>query len=115
MNNNLISFHSGECPPPQHNSLPYWLNANNVLEKQDPIFFQHHSAVDQWWNAWQRLNSSNLFAVGGFTTPGCTQPGGTCNPMTYDSVLNSLGLKRNYTVLDMLDTTKSPLCYVYDA
>lgn len=35
--------------------------------------------------------------------------------MTYDSVLTSLGLKKNYTVLDMLDTTKSPLCYVYDA
>lgn len=75
----------------------------------DPIFFMHHGFVDRMWRKYQIKDDSRLRNI-----DGCATPGDNCTPLTLDTKLNSMGLREEVTVGDVLDIYNDKMCYLYD-
>ncbi|RYP75065.1 hypothetical protein DL769_003894 [Monosporascus sp. CRB-8-3] len=75
----------------------------------DPVFFLHHGFVDRMWRKWQIMDDSRLRDISG-----CATPGDNCEPLTRNTVLSSMGLRREVTVGQILDIYEPFLCYLYD-
>ena len=74
----------------------------------DPIFFMHHSFIDQSWRIWQNDDANRLADI---ASPTNQDGSGT---LTLDYVLTSRGLRPDVRVRDVMDTTGTYLCYKYN-
>lgn len=75
----------------------------------DPVFFLHHSYVDFAWKKWQNQQSWRWSSISG-----CADKRSPCTPLTVNTRLTSMGLFREMTVGELLDTEGDVGCYTYD-
>ncbi|KAH7024584.1 uncharacterized protein B0I36DRAFT_249907 [Microdochium trichocladiopsis] len=83
--------------------------ANAATSPADPVFFLHHQYVDWQWKRWQNAQPSRWQTISG-----CANKANPCAPLTRDTRLSSLGLYRDMTVGEILDTEGDVTCYTYD-
>ncbi|EJT69611.1 hypothetical protein GGTG_13227 [Gaeumannomyces tritici R3-111a-1] len=81
----------------------------------DPAFFVHHAMVDRMWALWQELDESTRRTdlgkdVYAHLTWQNNPPSGLA---TLDDVLNVTYVGPQTTIREVMDTTSSPFCYVY--
>src|ERR1700749_972808 len=98
--------------------------ANLFSSTNDPLFWVHHAAIDQFWYRWQGRNKTRLQDVTRSTLEfqRMNQPcpaNRTCKITTLDSPLFHAGIQAPIIpirkVVDTLNEDKSGiLCYKYD-
>ncbi|KAH7309833.1 monooxygenase [Stachybotrys elegans] len=71
-----------------------------LTSPNDPIFFLHHTMVDQLWWKWQQEDPSRVFDYEGAGA-------------TLDDTMRLLGLGEDRTVRDFMDAGNDELCYTY--
>jgi tyrosinase len=78
----------------------------------DPIFWMHHTFIDQSFWTWQGTNSTRLSTIDGIDHNG--------DPLTLDTVLDMGGIRPNVTIGQIVDTLggvvigNETFCYQYN-
>jgi tyrosinase len=108
---------SGQCP----SDAPAGCQNGATFSANDPIFFMHHAMVDKIWSDWQNKHPSNFWSFNGGSvqeianlTEYTEYPNGASPALTLDTVMPSDGMFPSATIRDVMDTTGSYLCYVYE-
>ncbi|KXJ86077.1 hypothetical protein Micbo1qcDRAFT_126888 [Microdochium bolleyi] len=83
--------------------------ANAAESPADPVFFLHHQYIDWQWKRWQNGASWRWSSISG-----CANKANPCEPLTVNTRLTSMGLYRDMTVGEVLDSEGEVTCYTYD-
>lgn len=108
----------GTCPrnlaPPDCYRGPKWT-------PNDPLFMMHHAMVDKVWFDWQHAHKENFWSYLGGSVSAHSQPGmyrdyptGGRPFLQFGYDMPTVGILRNATIYDVMDTKSEGLCYVYE-
>ncbi|KAJ6256432.1 Tyrosinase [Drechslerella dactyloides] len=84
------------------------------LSPNDPSFWLHHANLDRVWWSWQRLDSDNMYSMGGPTKlmDKTSPPTQLTQPITMGQYVGGCGQAGTVTVNDVMDIRD--MCYDYD-
>ncbi|QRV90444.1 tyrosinase [Ceratobasidium sp. AG-Ba] len=108
---------SGSCPKGSSNTSVCPVEGAPTFSANEPMFHMHHGNVDRLWWLWQEKNQLNKQAFRGGSVQNISNldqfPNGQPPWLNKNSIIPTAGMYKEYSIMDVMDTRKWPLCYVY--
>ncbi|QRV92816.1 tyrosinase [Ceratobasidium sp. AG-Ba] len=107
---------AGLCPKGSANTSFCPFDGAPTFSANEPIFHLHHGNVDRLWWLWQEKSPRNkqAFRGGSVRSFGLPEfPNGQPPWLNKTSMIPTAGMFESYSIGDVMDTRKWPLCYVY--
>ncbi|QRV75681.1 tyrosinase [Ceratobasidium sp. AG-Ba] len=108
---------AGSCPKGSSNTSVCPVEGAPTFSANEPMFHMHHGNIDRLWWLWQEKNQLNKQAFRGGSVQNISNldqfPNGQPPWLNKNSIIPAAGMYKEYSITDVMDTRKWPLCYVY--
>ncbi|QRV92815.1 tyrosinase [Ceratobasidium sp. AG-Ba] len=108
---------AGLCPKGSANTSLCPVSGAPTFSANEPIFHLHHGNIDRLWWLWQEKGPKNKQAFRGGSVQNISAivefPNGQPPWLHKTNVIPAAGMYESYTIGEVMDTRKWPLCYEY--